>query len=194
MITNARPTRAEASDVATAVYDGADAVMLSAETAAGDYPVRAVEIMDRICRYTEEDETYTEMMAISHPDTMDGDPSDAITAAAYYVSQDVDAAFIVTYTLSGSTALRMARQRPEVPILCLTPDVNVARRLSVSYGVISVFDPETGDDDFIGPARHAAKIAIEKDIGDKGQTFVMTAGVPFGEKGSTNLLRIAEVG
>ena len=192
MIENARPTRAEASDVATAVYDGADAVMLSAETAAGAHPVRAVEIMAKICLRTEEDETYDRMMDIDRPDTM-GDPSDAITTAAYYVAEDVGAAAIVTYTVSGSTALRMARQRPEAPILCLTPDINVARRLALSYGVQGVYAPETVDEDFMGPARHAAKILRDKGLAEKGERFVMTAGVPFATKGSTNILRIAEV-
>lgn len=191
MVKNARPTRAEASDVATAVYDGADAVMLSAETASGEYPLRAVEIMARICRRTEADETYTDMMEACHPDTV-GDPSDAITTAAYYVAQDVGASLIVTYTVSGSTALRMARQRPQVPIMCLTPKPSVARKLAVSYGVRAVVTSET-ESDFTGPAQHAADIALEKGLAEKGQRFVMTAGVPFGTPGSTNILRIAEV-
>jgi pyruvate kinase len=191
MIKNARPTRAEASDVATAVYDGADAVMLSAETASGDYPVKAVEIMDKICRRTEEDETFVQIMEADHPDTL-GDPSDAITTAAYYVAQDVEAVCIVTYTMSGSTALRMARHRPSVPILCLTPQTGIARRLAVSYAVNAVHTPETVDD-FTGPAQHAAAIAKKHGMAAAGQLFVMTAGVPFGTPGSTNILRIAKV-
>lgn len=192
MIENARPTRAEASDVATAVYDGADAVMLSAETAAGAYPVRAVEMMDRICCRTEEDETYTQMMEDMHPRSI-GDASDSITTAAYYVAQDVDAKVIVTYTMSGSTALRAARQRPNVPIICLSPDMNVVRRLSLSYGVRGVYAPET-QDDFTGPAKHAGNILKTLGYAEKGDKFVMTAGVPFGTPGSTNILRIAWVG
>jgi pyruvate kinase len=192
MVESPRPTRAEASDVATAVYDGADAVMLSAETAAGNYPVKAVEIMDRICRYTENDEIYFQMMDALDPDTLPS-PSDAITAAAHMVAEDVGATFIVTYTTSGSTALRMARQRPEVPILCLTPSAEVARKLAVSFGVIAVDAPETVEEDFTGPARHAAKIAKQKGIAKKGDRFVLTAGVPFAKPGSTNLLRIAKV-
>lgn len=191
MIENARPTRAEASDVATAVYDGADAVMLSAETAAGAYPVRAVEMMDRITRRTEEDETYSQMMEEMHPRSI-GDASDSITTAAYYVAQDVDAKVIVTYTTSGSTALRAARQRPNVPIVCLSPDMNVVRKLSLSYGVHGVFSPET-QDDFTGPARHAGGIVKDLGFAEKGDKFVMTAGVPFGTPGSTNILRIAWV-
>lgn len=191
MIENARPTRAEASDVATAVYDGADCVMLSAETAAGAYPVRAVEMMNRITCRTEEDETYQRMMRDAHPDTI-GNSSDAITTAAYFVAQDVDAKVIVTYTTSGSTALRAARQRPAVPILCLSPSLEVARRLSISYGVRGIFDPGTADD-FSGPAKHASTIVRESGFAQKGDKFVMTAGVPFGTPGSTNTLRIAWV-
>jgi len=190
MIENARPTRAEASDVATAVYDGADCVMLSAETAVGEYPQRAVEMMDRIAQRTEQDDNYIEMMELARPDAINT-PSDAITTAAYYVAQDVDAKLIVNYTTSGSTALRTARQRPEVPILCLTPDLNAARSLMLSYGVHTVHD-EDEVEDFTGPARHAADIAIEKGFLKKGDSFIMTAGVPFGVSGSTNILRIAK--
>lgn len=191
MIEHARPTRAEASDVATAVYDGADAVMLSAETAAGAYSVRAVEMMQRITNRTEADETYEMMMEQFHPETVN-DASDSITTAAYYVAQDIDAKLIVTYTMSGSTALRAARQRPSVPILCLSPDMNVVRRLTLSYGVNGVYAPETHND-FTGPAKHAAKIIKDRGFGVKGDKFVMTAGVPFGTPGSTNMLRIAWV-
>ncbi|MBK9562215.1 MAG: pyruvate kinase [Micavibrio sp.] len=191
MIANARPTRAEASDVATAVYDGADAVMLSAETASGAYPQKAVEFMDKICRRTETDETYLQMMAGAHPGTL-GDPSDAITTAAYYTAQDVEAVCIVTYTMSGSTALRMSRQRPEIPVLCLTPKLEVARRMAVSYAVHAVHAPEI-QGEFSGPVPHANRILKAEGIAKKGERFVMTAGVPFGTPGSTNLLRIAEV-
>ena len=191
MITSSRPTRAEASDVATAVYDGADAVMLSAETASGEHPLRSVEMMHKICARTESDEIYQEMMDEMRPDAI-GNPSDAITTAAFYVAQDIGAACVVTYTMSGSTALRMARQRPDVPIISLTPEINVARRLAVSYGVNAVHTPET-DEDFTGPAKHASEIVNDLGYAEKGQSFVMTAGMPFAVSGSTNILRIAEV-
>ena len=190
MVSNARPTRAEASDVATAVYDGADAIMLSAETAVGEYPVQAVEMMDRIARRVESDENYQIMMEAERPDSLNSS-SDAITTAAYYVAQDLEAALIVNYTMSGSTSLRSARQRPEMPILCLTPNMDVARRLKLSYGVFPVHEDEDMDD-FTGPARHAAEIALKQGFIKKGQRFVMTAGVPFGQPGTTNILRIAE--
>ncbi len=191
MITSSRPTRAEASDVATAVYDGADAVMLSAETAAGEHPIRAVDMMDKICRRTESDDIYGQFMDDSNLETL-GDPSDAITTAAYYVSQDVEAKAIVTYTMSGSTALRMSRQRPSAPILCLTPNQSVARRLSAAYGVHAVYAPEI-QGEFTGAVPHASRILQEENLAAKGDRFVMTAGVPFGVSGTTNILRIAEV-
>ena len=190
MITNPQPTRAEASDVATAVYDGTDCVMLSAETAAGQYPVQAVEMMDRIACKTEEDDDYLDMMETARPDALNT-PSDAITTAAYYVALDVNAVMIVNYTSSGATALRTARQRPEVPILCLTPHLDVARRLSLSYGVHAIHN-KADIGDFTGPARHAAAIAQEKGFIKEGERFIMTAGMPFGVKGSTNILRIAK--
>ncbi|MCB1784062.1 MAG: pyruvate kinase [Alphaproteobacteria bacterium] len=191
MITSSRPTRAEASDVANAVYDGADAVMLSAETAAGEYPVRSVEMMNKICRAAEADETYGEFMEAAHPHT-ENEPSDAIATAAYYVAQDIRASAIVTYTMSGSTALRMARQRPDVPILCLTPNLIVARQLCVAYGVRPVHDAAL-QGDFSGPVPHACRMLEERGLAEKGALFVMTAGVPFGVSGTTNILRIAEV-
>jgi len=191
MITSSRPTRAEASDVATAVYDGADAVMLSAETAAGEHPIRSVDMMHKICARTESDEIYDQFMEDTHPDTI-GDPSDSIATAAGYVAEDIAAKAIVTYTMSGSTAYRMARQRPAMPILCLTPDMNVARRLGLAYGVHSVFDPEI-QGDFSGPVPHACEILQKQNLAKIGDRFVMTAGVPFGVAGTTNILRIAEV-
>ena len=191
MITSSRPTRAEASDVATAVYDGADCVMLSAETAAGEHPVRSVDMMHKICARTEDDEIYDQFMEDTHPDTVN-DPSDAIATAAGYVAQDIEARAIVTYTMSGSTALRMARQRPAVPILCLTPNENVARRLSLAYGIYSVHTPEI-QGEFSGPVPHACSVLEQEGLAEKGDRFVMTAGVPFGVSGTTNILRIAEV-
>ena len=197
MTTNARPTRAEASDVATAVYDGTDAVMLSAETAVGQYPERAVTIMSRICKTTEADENYAVIMDTRHPETEDQDASDAIATAAYYVAQDVEAAAIITYTTSGSTALRMSRQRPFVPVLCMTSDQGVARRLAVSYGVHAVHMADLNTKisaDLTGSAKLAGKTLQDEGLAQPTDTFVMTAGVPFGQPGSTNLLRIGVVG
>ncbi|MBP2310974.1 pyruvate kinase [Azospirillum soli] len=184
------PTRAEASDVATAVYDGADAVMLSAETAAGSYPVEAVSIMDRIARRVEHDPLYRTIMDAQHPDPQQTS-ADAITAAARQVAHTIQAAAIVTYTTSGSTTLRAARERPEVPILCLTSNIETARRLQLAYGVHSVHSADVND--FNEMVQKAARAAHEDGIAVEGQRLVITAGVPFGTPGNTNILRIAWV-
>lgn len=190
MIENPAPTRAEASDVATAVYDGADCVMLSAETASGKYPLEAVSIMDRICQRVEADDLYRHIMDADHPDSAN-DSSDAITRAACEVAQTIGAACITNYTSSGSTALRTARQRPAMPILCLSHAQSTTRRLMLSYGVHAVFteDKKTFDDAVETATEQAAKIGLAH----KGQRIVMTAGVPFGTPGSTNIVRIAWV-
>jgi pyruvate kinase len=190
MIDNARPTRAEASDVATAVYDGADAVMLSAETAVGDYPLEAVGIMNRICEATESDKNYRRIMNADHPETQT-DASDAITVAATYVAKDIDAAAIVNYTTSGSTTLRTVRQRPDVPILCLTPEITTARRLVLSFGV-RTFTIEHVDR-FKKAVQGAVKVSKENGYVQTGDKIVLTAGVPFGVSGTTNILRIADI-
>ncbi len=190
MIDNPRPTRAEASDVATAVYDGTDAVMLSAETAAGQYPEEAVSIMDRICRRVESDETYRRIIE-SDPPCSDETPPDSITIAACQVAQSVHAACIVNFTSSGSTTLRTARQRPAMPTLCLSHSQATARRLALSYGVNPVF---TEDVTSFGEAvQTASRLALKHGLAVQGQRFVVTAGVPFGTPGSTNSLRVAVV-
>ncbi len=190
MVDNARPTRAEASDVATAVYDGADAVMLSAETAVGQYPIEAVSIMNRICETTESDRNYRRIMNSDHPET-ENNASDAITVAATYIAKDIQAAVIVNYTTTGSTTLRTVRQRPNVPILCLTQEPRTARRLILSFGVRTV------EVDNINRFRDAVKMAVRvaKDRGyaQAGDKIVLTAGVPFGVSGTTNILRIADI-
>ncbi|MGQ9369309.1 pyruvate kinase [Azospirillum sp. ST 5-10] len=190
MVAAPAPTRAEASDVATAVYDGADAVMLSAETASGAYPVEAVSIMDRIARRVECDPLYRTVMDAQHPDPQETS-SDAITAAASQVAHTVHAAAIVTYTTSGSTTLRAARERPEVPILCLTASVETARRLQMAYGVHSVHTEDVGT--FSEMVHKAVRLASSHGLAREGQRVVITAGVPFGMPGNTNILRIAWV-
>lgn len=190
MIESPRPTRAEASDVATAVYDGTDAVMLSAETAAGKYPVEAVEIMDRICTSTESDDTYHAIMRSNHPQT-EMDASDSITVAANNVARDIKAVCIANYTTSGGTTLRTARQRPDVPILSLTQNIATARKLTLSYGVHPFHMKEINS--FAETVEWATKLSKEKGLAKKGERIVLTAGVPFGTPGSTNVLRIAWV-
>ena len=187
MINSPTPTRAEASDVATAVFDGADAVMLSAETAAGEYPVEAVSIMDRIIRSAEQDDHYKLSNMRERRQTRSTD-ADAITAAAKQVAQTLNAAAIVTFTTTGSTTLRAARERPTVPILGLTPDVKTARRLVLTWGVHPV---ETSHfTEFIDVVNCATEVATEEKFAAPGQRLIITAGVPFGTPGATNVLRI----
>ncbi len=190
MISAPTPTRAETSDVATAVYDGADAVMLSAETASGAYPFEAVTMMDRIISRVEEDKFYRSQISNYHP-SLEQNTSDAITAAARQVAETVGAVAIVTYTTSGSTTLRAARERPAVPIICLTSKIQTARRLVLSYGVYPIYglDAKTFQEMVLYACDHAQKHQLAK----KGDKLVITAGVPFGTPGSTNILRIAEI-
>jgi pyruvate kinase len=188
MVAAPTPTRAEASDVATAVYEGADAVMLSAETAAGRYPVESVAIMNRIACRVQEDPLYYSMLEstrIEHEHTT----SDAISAAACQVAHLVGAAAIVSYTTSGATALRAARERPEAPILVLTSNLATARRLAVLWGAHCVHTSDVKS--FNDMVQKAVRIAHREKIADVGERVVITAGVPFGTPGATNILRIA---
>jgi pyruvate kinase len=190
MIVSPTPTRAEASDVATAVYEGADAIMLSAETAAGHYPVEAVTIMDRIACRVEADPFYRqglENVRIEHEHT---DP-DAISAAARQVATTVGAAAIVSYTTSGATALRAARERPAAPLLVLTSSIKTARRLALLWGAHCVHTSDVNN--FGDMVEKAALMAHREEIAGPGQRVVVTAGVPFGTPGATNVLRIAWV-
>ncbi len=190
MISAPTPTRAEASDVATAVYEGADAIMLSAESAAGQYPVEAVEMMNRIARRTQEDPSYVTGMD-SELATLQRTPADAITAAAKQTAETVNAAAIATYTTSGSTTLRCARERPIIPILGLTSKIETARRLELSYGVHAVFTSDVHN--FSEMVDKASYVAVRHGIAEKGQFIVVTAGVPFGTPGNTNTLRLAVI-
>jgi pyruvate kinase len=190
MIQAPTPTRAEASDVATAVYEGADAVMLSAETAVGQYPIEAVSIMDRIARRVQADPLYfpgLEAGLMAHEETN----SDAISAAACQVAAQVGAAAIVSFTSSGATALRAARERPAAPILAMTPNLGTARRLALLWGAHCVHSADIrGFQDMV---QKAVRAAHREGIAQPGQRVVITAGVPFGTPGATNILRIAWV-
>ena len=188
MVHSPAPTRAEASDVATAIYDGADAVMLSAETAAGHYPIDAVAMMDRIIDKTEQDDSYRPIIEALHPPPEPTAP-DAISAAAAQVAQTISAAAIVTYTTSGSTALRAARERPGVPILTLTSQLSTARRLAVIWGAQCVHTADVRS--FPEMVEKACRIAKDRGFADPGDKLAVTAGVPFGTPGATNVLRIA---
>lgn len=191
MIKSPVPTRAEASDVATAIYDSADAVMLSAETAAGQFPVRAVATMHRIICQVEADEHYRELMDAARVEPEHTSPG-AITAAARQVAHTLAAAAIVTFTTSGSTTLRAARERPNVPILCITPNIAAGRRLGLVWGVHSVVGDFIHSVDDIGDV--AVKAAVDCGLGREGQALVITAGMPFGKVGSTNMVRVVWIG
>ncbi len=185
------PTRAEASDVATAVYDGSDAVMLSEETATGDYPVESVAMMERIIKRVEADPLYRTIMDAHHPEPQ-ATTSDAITAAARQAAETVSAVAIVTFTTSGSTTLRASRERPAVPILGLTGNIATARRLVLAWGVHSVHTADV--ESFSDMVDKGAHIALREEFAETGGRLVITGGVPFGISGTTNVLRIAEVG
>jgi pyruvate kinase len=190
MITAPAPTRAEASDVATAVFDGADAVMLSAETAAGSYPYEAVNIMDRIVARVEQDSGWRQITDASRPDP-EGSSADAIAAAARQVAHTIKAPAIAAFTDSGMTALRVARERPDCPILGLTPRPETARRLAVVWGVHAVIASEV--DSFTEAANEAREEARKEGLAQPGEQIVVTAGVPFRQSGGTNMVHVAKV-
>jgi pyruvate kinase len=190
MVHSPTPTRAEASDVATAVYDGADAVMLSAESASGDYPVEAVTIMDRILKSVEHDPLYRRLMDASRREP-EATTADAISAAARQCAHTLSAAAIVTYTTTGSTTLRAARERPDVRILCLTPSLDTARRMTLTWGVHARHTDDAHN--FADMVAKAVRVARQEKLAKEGQRLVITAGVPFGTPGATNILRIAYV-
>jgi pyruvate kinase len=190
MIKAPTPTRAEASDVATAIYEGADAVMLSAETAAGDFPLEAVSIMDRIIARVHADPLYWTGLEFLHPDHRPTS-ADAITAAAKQVAETIGASAIITFTSSGSTTLRAARERPRAPILCVTSHLATSRRLSLAWGVYTVVSRDITT--FTEMVQKASRIAYSHGFASAGERVVITAGVPFGSPGGTNILRIAEI-
>ncbi len=190
MISAPAPTRAEASDVATAVFDGADAVMLSAETAAGQYPYEAVNIMDRIIARVESDPGWRAIIEASRP-APESSVADAIAAAARAVAHTIGAKVICGFTASGSTALRAARERPEAPILGLTPSEQTARRLAVVWGVHAVLSPEVHS--MTETVARALRHSVTEGFASNGDDVVVTAGVPFGQAGTTNALRVARV-
>ena len=190
MVSSPVPTRAEASDVATAIYDGADAVMLSGETAVGRYPVETVDIMHRIVATVERDPHYREQIdrALSSPTPT---AADAISDAMRRIAQTLSVTAAVTYTKSGSSSLRAARERPSSPILSLTPHMSTARRLALVWGLHSVL---TEDVDHVEEmVDQACRTAVAEGFANAGDSLVIMAGMPFGISGSTNLLRIARV-
>lgn len=191
MVSNPTPTRAEASDVATAVFDAADAVMLSAETAAGSYPVEAVTLMNKIIMETESHDMYRKYLdAVRLPPEQT--PESAITVSARVTAETLtDATAIVSYTISGATAGRVSRERPYIPIMCMTPSISVARKMSLFWGIESVVcEQQTLLTDV---ARQASVFCQELFDAKIGEKIIMTAGLPFNVTGNTNLLHIFPV-
>jgi len=185
------PTRAEVSDVATAVYSGADAIMLSAESAVGEYPDQAVQTMDNIALEVESDVLYSKTL---HAIRTVPEPTaaDAISVAARQVAETLNLAAILCWTSSGATGLRTARERPETPIITLTPIAATGRRLALVWGLHCVLTADAEDlDDMV---RRACRIAFQEGFAQAGQRIIITAGVPLGTPGATNMLRIAFVG
>lgn len=190
MVQAPTPTRAEASDVATAIYDGADAVMLSAESAAGSYPVEAVAMMARIISRTEGHGSYR---SIIHALELDAETTvpHAVAAAAADLATTIGASAIVVYTSSGVTAARVARQRPDVPALAFTPDEGVARRMALLWGTHSVCSKVMGS--YEEMVEHARAQAVAEGFAERGGRIVVVAGIPFGQSGTTNNLRVVDI-
>ncbi|MGH6854481.1 MAG: pyruvate kinase [Aestuariivirga sp.] len=191
MVVEPVPTRAEVSDVATAVYEGADAIMLSAESAAGAWPEKAVATMDRIAQSVERDGFYRGIITAQRNDPQPTS-ADAISVAARTISETLNLAAVVCYTGSGSTGLRVARERPETPVIALTPIAATARRLALGWGLHCVLTDDAHDlDDMVA---RATRIAFVEGFAQAGQRIIITAGMPLGTPGATNMLRIAYVG
>ncbi|CAM1649106.1 Pyruvate kinase [Bartonella apihabitans] len=190
MITSPVPTRAEVSDVATAVYEGADAIMLSAESAAGAYPEEAVRTMDKIACKIERDSNYEPMIDAQHP-APEPTGADAISLAARQIAETLNLSAIVAYTASGATGIRASRERPMPSIIALSPITETARRLALVWGLHCVVTEDAHNlDDMV---ERAAAIALREGYSVPGDRIIVTAGVPLGTPGATNMLRIAYV-
>lgn len=190
MITSPVPTRAEVSDVATAVYEGADAIMLSAESAAGKFPVEAVSTMNRIGEEVERDPTYRSVLTAQRPDP-EATAGDAIAGAARQIAETLELSTIICWTSSGSTALRVARERPKPPVVAITPNVGTGRKLSLVWGVHCVVAEDAHDQDDM--VDRAGEISFRDGFAKAGERIIVVAGVPLGTPGTTNMVRIAYV-
>jgi len=190
MISSPVPTRAEVSDVATAIYEGTDAVMLSAESASGQFPVEAVATMDRIAVEVETDTTYRTIIDAQRSEP-EATGADAIAAAAHEIAETLDLNAVVCWTSSGATALRVARERPRSPIMSISPNVSTGRKLALVWGVHSVVAEDVRDQDDM--VDRACRLAFREGLAQVGQRLIVVAGVPFGTPGATNMVRIAVV-
>jgi len=190
MISTPVPTRAEVSDVAQAVFEGADAVMLSAESASGSHPQAAVAMMDRIASNVEADPLYRQIIEAQRSEADNTVPG-SIMAAVHAVTDTIDASAILCWTTTGVTALRAARERPRAPIIVATPSVQTAARMALVWGAHAVVVPDISSVDEM--VEQACSIAMKEGFSDIGEHIVITAGIPFGKSGGTNLLRVASV-
>ena len=191
MIKSPVPTRAEVSDVATAVFEGADAIMLSAESAVGEYPEESILMMDRIAGEVERDPYYENIIHAQRTEP-EATSADAISAAARTVAETLKLSAIVCYTGSGTTGIRASRERPKTPIIALTPIPSTGRRLALVWGLHCVLTRDAQSlDDMVD---RACRISFQEGFAQPGQRIIITAGVPFGTPGATNLLRVAFVG
>jgi len=188
MISAPVPTRAEVSDVATAVYEGADAVMLSAESASGAFPVEAITTMSRISEQVERDQLYWSIIR-AQSSKPEHTASDAIAAAAHQMVDALELDTIMAWTHSGSTALRLSRERPNASVIALTPKRETARRLAMAWGTHPIVTKDASDVDDM--AFRACKFAVRERFAEIGDRVIVVAGVPFGTPGATNLVRIA---
>ena len=190
MITSPTPTRAEVSDVATAIYDGADAVMLSAESAAGQYPVEAVQMMDRIAMSVERDPTYSARVHFTQT-KLEPTTADALAGSARQIASTVSATAMVCYTSSGSTARRIARERPPVPLLAMSASLITARRLGLLWGTHAVHTRDVAS--FEEMVEKGKRMVLRHKLAQGGERVVLMAGIPFGTAGSTNVLHVARL-
>ena len=191
MIASPVPTRAEVSDVSTAIFEGADAIMLSAESAAGQYPVEAVATMNRIAEEVEGDSAYRTIINAQRTEP-EATGADAIAAAARAIAETLDLSAIVCWTSSGSTGLRVARERPAPPIVAISPRLSTGRKLSLVWGIHCIVAEDAHDlDDMVD---RACRLAFKDGFARAGQRVIIVAGVPLGTPGATNMLRIAFVG
>jgi len=190
MITSPTPTRAEVSDVATAIYDGADAVMLSAESAAGQYPCEAVQMMDRIAISVERDPSYTARIHFTQT-KLEPTTADALAGSARQIASTVSATAMVCYSSSGATARRIARERPPVPLLAMSASLTTARRLGLLWGVHAVQTRDVSS--FEEMVAKGKRMALRHQIAKGGERIVLMAGIPFGTAGSTNVLHVVRL-
>jgi pyruvate kinase len=190
MIQSPVPTRAEVSDVATAVYEGSDAIMLSAESAAGKYPVEAVATMNRIAEEVERDPTYRAVIHAQRP-APEPTGADAIAEAARQIAESLDLSAIICWTSSGSTALRVARERPQPPVVAISPNLATGRKLSLVCGVHCVVAADARDQEDM--VKRACGVAFSDGFCKAGQRIIIVAGIPLGTPGATNMVRIAYV-